>query len=269
MATRAKQAPVPPEFDSFVRKVIADPVNPPEPILLEGFLGPSGNEGEVRLFFNLELTDYVDIPLDKVLHQEKRPASVAPMGGYYVWIDKDAQLKHGPVGQERIQAKWLEGRIRQEYKAFWQGKGITKSPCAISPTGAGIFCPPQMQWDLPRRYAVNPGAAAYLTDAVGAQIMPTPSTIDCCEPRRTIACDWELPSVATVGICCWRITPNSGYCCRPTLNLADPACRPRITLGQVTCFQQLTPGLQILTQGCPIQVTPQQWQMGIFNPYPY
>ncbi len=38
-----------------------------------------------------------------------------PLGGSRLWIKKDAELIHGKVGPNRTKAKFLEGRIQQEF----------------------------------------------------------------------------------------------------------------------------------------------------------
>ena len=48
---------------SFVSKLVTDPKQPPNTLLLTGFLGASSEDGHRRLYFDAQLADYVEIPL--------------------------------------------------------------------------------------------------------------------------------------------------------------------------------------------------------------
>ena len=82
----------------FVDQVVKDPNNPPNALLLQGYLGASSEENHVRLYLDPQLSDYVEIPEDAILHTVDAPAEQSPLGGSYVWINADAQLTHGKAG---------------------------------------------------------------------------------------------------------------------------------------------------------------------------
>src|SRR5947207_11181697 len=99
----------------FVSKIVKDPNAPPNTLLLQGYLGDSSDEGHVRLYLDPQLSDYVEIPENAILHTQDIPD--ATLGETYVWITQDAELIHGKAGPQRLKASFLEGRLQQEFLA--------------------------------------------------------------------------------------------------------------------------------------------------------
>jgi hypothetical protein len=81
------------ERPSFVRQLVADPKRPPKTLLLSGYLGDSSEEGHTRLYFDLELSSYVEISNDDILLQRPMPGGQAPLEASYVWVRRDAALR--------------------------------------------------------------------------------------------------------------------------------------------------------------------------------
>jgi len=106
-----KKPPIP--RDSFVNRVVIDKNKHPNVQLLSGFLGDASEAGQTRLYFDPELSDYVDIPDDAILHTEPMSKETSPLGGFFVWIDKEREVTHGRAGEQRTKARFLEGRIQQ------------------------------------------------------------------------------------------------------------------------------------------------------------
>jgi hypothetical protein len=117
MATAPTPTPAPDAHASFVGKLVADPRQPPNTLLLTGFLGASSDEGHTRLYFDPQLSDYVEIPDDAILHKQDVPAGLSPLGASYVWVRRDATLIHGPIGPDRLKASFLEGRVARDHAA--------------------------------------------------------------------------------------------------------------------------------------------------------
>ena len=62
---------------------------------LLGYVGPSTNEGHVRLYSSLEdLSNSVEIRREDILHSSPTPDSVLPYGGTIIWLRKDAQVTY-------------------------------------------------------------------------------------------------------------------------------------------------------------------------------
>ena len=130
----------------FVAKVVSDPKNPPQTRLLSGWLGDAGEEGYQRLYTTAELSAYVDIPSDAVLHTEAR-ADVQPAGAVLVWVKADADLRWGGSAASRA-ASFLQGQVQQDFASdpkLLEKLGyrcVTKDPCA-EPTGFSGLCTKQ------------------------------------------------------------------------------------------------------------------------------
>ena len=80
--------------DSFVSKVVTDPANVPDTLLLSGWLGDSSLPNQTRLYFDPQLSNYVEIPDDAILHSQDQPAGPSLPGASHVWIKKEALLTH-------------------------------------------------------------------------------------------------------------------------------------------------------------------------------
>lgn len=76
--------------DDWVAKLAADPNKKPDVVVVTGFCGTAPEGKSVRVFLNAELQNWVDVPVEAVLHREAIPKSVSPLGGSYLWIDKSA-----------------------------------------------------------------------------------------------------------------------------------------------------------------------------------
>jgi hypothetical protein len=100
-----------PKMDDFVSKIVSDAKNPPSTLLLKGYVGASSEEGHIRLYLDPELSDYVEIAEAAVLHSQEMPKDKSPIGGSYIWIQRNAKVIHGPVVTDRPKASFLEGRI--------------------------------------------------------------------------------------------------------------------------------------------------------------
>ncbi len=75
---------------NHVAQIVSDPANPPDTVLIAGYPGASPFEGYERLYFTPDLSNWVDIPKDDVLHQAPVPGD--SFGAVYVWIRKGSAL---------------------------------------------------------------------------------------------------------------------------------------------------------------------------------
>jgi hypothetical protein len=126
----------------FVGRVIGDAKNPTATRLLSGWFGDSGEEGYRRLFTDAELTAYVDIPADAILHTEPI-RDVQPAGGLLVWIKADAAIRQGGSAASRA-ARFLQGQVQQDFSSPEKAgyRCVTQPPCA-EPTGFSGLCTKQ------------------------------------------------------------------------------------------------------------------------------
>src|SRR5687768_12276310 len=178
--------------DSFVARIVQDPKEPPELLLLSGYMGASSEEGCVRLYLDEELGRYVEIPADAIRHTQELPPEQSPLGGSLVWIDRKAEVVHGKAGGERSKASFLEGQIAQDYMGSAAAGGAAGEVAAdtrLLGCGGGGILPTDM----------GPGCGA--------------SHFQICVPRT------ESPGCRTLtGIFCTRFGPG----CRRTI--FEPAC---------------------------------------------
>jgi len=152
--------------DDFVAKIVKDPKQPPQAIVLTGFLGDSSEAGHTRLYFDQTLSRYVDLPDTGILHAEPLPKEHSPLGGHTVWVDRNAELATR-AASGRVPASFLQGPLTQNLSftagtggaAGMAGQGQHLWPQTISPT-ALMCCQPQSHLipcasDLGMCYSVN------------------------------------------------------------------------------------------------------------------
>lgn len=126
----------------FVDKVVKDPKAPPDALVLSGYLGTSSEAGHTRLYLDPQLSDCVEIPNEAILHSQEIPPEASPLGGSYVWIQRDAELIHpGPEGTSS-KGTFLEGRIRKAYGGATDYTAGGPFPTLPTACGPRSICPP-------------------------------------------------------------------------------------------------------------------------------
>ncbi|HXL23520.1 MAG TPA: hypothetical protein VOA78_13715 [Candidatus Dormibacteraeota bacterium] len=239
MAEKSENKPGPKQ-DDLISKLVKDPKAPPDALLLSGFVGASSEEGHTRLYLTATLEDYVEIPNDAILLTQEIPKDQSPMGGTLLWIKSDAELIHGKVGPNRLKAKFLEGRIQQEF---------------VRAQAAGA-----------------PGAAAHF--AAGQQFQPSVQclTVQACSvagncPTTDGACTVVgLNCPSQQGICT-AIDPNCVMptqqfpcaqtpLCPPTQSPACPTHHVACTVDIRACINTANPQCPIKTAFCPTPACP-------------
>jgi hypothetical protein len=226
---------------SFVEKLVSDPTKPVDATLLTGFLGKSTREKHSRLYLNPELSSYVDIPDDALLHTEDIPKEYSPLGGVHAWVKRGAQLVRGQSSGAGDQASFFEGPLTHDLLAG----GVHAAPQAIPNTAANCLnitvacpvtpvCPPTPL--CPSAHAGTCPTQPALVCSHPSQLLPCPThTIVGC-PSQAIVCHQPSPLFAC----------NTPFCPRPT-----PAC-PVFTVSGAGCASQ-TLICQHPSAVCPIQ----------------
>lgn len=245
-------------------------------LLLNGYLGGSSEDKHTRLYFDAQLSSYVEIPDDSILHTQDYPAESSPLGGSYVWIKKDAVLTHGKAGTERAKGKFLEGPIVNDYMkaAAWPQEGGIDNTVA--------FCPITFA-DLPCGFTTIPIACTIVQIPTQEAHCPTnwhcppPPTPNCPTHRSPFICHTKIcefqyknpvgqaqaqPWPTLPQICTSPLTVNSPVCptrlliCNYTVSGAicpthTPACFP--TTNGTVCATH-TPGCITHAAYCPTQI---------------
>jgi hypothetical protein len=269
-----------PRMDDFVSKIVPDPKNPPTTLLLKGFIGASSEEGCVRLYLDSELSDYVEIPESAILYSHEVAKEKSPLGGSYVWIERDAPLIHGSAVTDRPKASFLEGRIMTTH-ACPEGGGplpqtITGPRCGTiidGCTDAGPRCPTQITCPAPCHTRDGPNCATRTgttcpapcpTTQSGPSCPTTPGNSTCpgptCPTTPQFTCSGPncptTPDTTCCGPNCPTFPPStcSGPKCSTLSGTTCPAPCPPQTQSGTTCPAPCPPPTQSGTT-CPTPCT--------------
>jgi hypothetical protein len=94
MASSAKKA-VHVAAADFVSKVVADPAAPPAVNVYSGYPGPSAREGYTRLYYTPDLSVWLEIPSDSIVHSRDMAPERDMLGAVLMWVRQDAQITGG------------------------------------------------------------------------------------------------------------------------------------------------------------------------------
>ena len=134
-----------------------DPSKPPRRALkIFGLPGDSPSADETRLWLDADLTSYVDVPAEAILHS----TTLSEDRGTILWVDVDAKLSYGSVTSHAAQADFLTGQVTAAHMpgapggvpdaagGVWPTPPVTVFPsqCGACPTHGGPclslpFCP--------------------------------------------------------------------------------------------------------------------------------
>ena len=264
----------------LVAKLLGDQAEPGREVVLAGYIGPSASPDRVRLYLDLGLNRYVDIPTDAIRDtwqsdpdDENSPTQVA--------VDGAAELDHVTVARQTAGARFLQGPIVDEY-----GLGGGAAPGAITQTVATVctyggctlatvctqdpacphqtwICPPDIGprtlLGCPRTVSCPPQntAATVCTQLGCPNTVATVCTQLGCP--RTVAC----PPQDVVTTVCTQAPGCYGHNTAATLCTQDPGClaldtavrvcpppTPRCPSNPWICAH--TPDCPTLTWPCPI-----------------
>jgi hypothetical protein len=95
----------------FVRRIVTDPRNVPDVMRLYGYLGASSEEGHDRLYLNLDLSTYVEVPQTAILHRMEVPREQDPNGAVVLWVRRDAALAYKAAPAAQALAQYFAGAI--------------------------------------------------------------------------------------------------------------------------------------------------------------
>jgi hypothetical protein len=97
-------------YHPLVEALASDPNQPPRPATrLFGFPGPAADSKSTRLWLDEELSSYVDVPDDAILHSK----TLDDDAGTILWVDPNATLTHSAPQAQEVQAEFLGGAIAQ------------------------------------------------------------------------------------------------------------------------------------------------------------
>jgi hypothetical protein len=97
-------------YHPLVEALASDPNQPPKPATrLFGYPGPAADSKSTRLWLDLDLSSYVDVPNDAILHSQ----TLDNEEGTILWVDPAATLTHSTPQAQEVQAEFLGGAIAQ------------------------------------------------------------------------------------------------------------------------------------------------------------
>jgi hypothetical protein len=133
-------------LDAFTAKVVPDPKNPGESLLLTGFLGAATDSKQTRIYWDPSLSSYVDVDTADIIHAEPLPKEQSPLGGSYIWVKRSAEVSVSAGGQT-TKGKFFQGPVMSAYGGTFGGAGVvggaipTQFACGPHPRTVAD-CPP-------------------------------------------------------------------------------------------------------------------------------
>jgi hypothetical protein len=192
------------EEQSFIDRLVSDPASPPALEVVRGYVGSAVDPEHTRIYLDLRLAEYVDVPDAEIRLIHKLPESVSALGESVVWFDRSARIVHGAVGEEPRTARFLEGRLsaaRSPLRA--EGPGPGKPTQDTSPA----CCMPKPKPDI-----VRPGVETQDTSnaCCGNPAKHTQDTSPaCCVPPKPDIAPGK-PTADTSPACCTP-KPRAAY----------------------------------------------------------
>ncbi len=121
----------------LVEALASDPSKPPERATkLFGFPGPAADADTTRLWLDADLTTYVDVPNDAIIHSQ----TLENDQGTVLWVDPAAKLTYSSTQSHEVQAEFLGGSIAERNlgaatpaPAFMEAFGRSGWPASVGP----------------------------------------------------------------------------------------------------------------------------------------
>ena len=102
-----------PDEHTIVGRLVSDPADVPDARIVIGLPGRSSRTGHTRVYLTLDLSEYLEIADEDVLHAQDMDAPEAPLRGTAIWIRRSAQVVHTRSGPQQAQAEFLGGDLSQ------------------------------------------------------------------------------------------------------------------------------------------------------------
>jgi hypothetical protein len=168
----------------FIDKLVKDPAAPPDTRLLTGFVGASTRADHIRIYSDAELTSWIDVPTDQVVHAARDGSSGAVLAPTYVWVRRNAEIAH--TSNVKTRSGLLEGALVQAHLA---NAAAAAGPVGFPATQIPFFC------------QTHTSACAVTSAPVACPVTTTPSScpvtsIPAACPNHTIS-----PAVCPSQIC--------------------------------------------------------------------
>ncbi len=110
--------------DALISSLVPDPADVPHVRMYVGLLGKSTKKGYWRLYTSPQLTDFIEVRAEDILHAEQMEGAQALLRGTAAWIKADAQLTRTRVGAHQAQTDFLSGDIARGHLGGTLGGGL-------------------------------------------------------------------------------------------------------------------------------------------------
>ncbi|HVD39716.1 MAG TPA: hypothetical protein VNC16_01775 [Solirubrobacterales bacterium] len=159
-------------YHPLVEALAPDPNQPPKRATrLFGYPGPAADSKSTRLWLDLDLSRFVDVPDTAILHSRTLDGD----RGTILWVDSEARLEYSDARSHEVQAKFLGGAITESNL----GCSVqTVVPVALSERG-------EVTW------TDNPPC-----------LLPQSLTLRECHTRECRSVEWICPLVETTDLPC-------------------------------------------------------------------
>jgi hypothetical protein len=197
----------------FVRAIVTDPRNVPDVMRLYGYPGASSEENHNRLYLNPDLSQYVEVPTNAILHRMAVPAEQDPNGAVLLWVRRDAALIQKAAPATQALAQYFAGAIA--------GAAVAQYPWPNPWRGYPWPDPWAIQQLTP--YVQTPAvggaavAGAAAMPAAAMALLPTGAHHPPWCPPPTLPCTYgppQCPPTYGISVCCHSVAaPPCTHAC--------------------------------------------------------
>jgi len=104
------------KFDDFIDSIRKNTKSVEQLSVLQGYIGKSDLSDHVRIYFDEELNNFVEILESEIIHSIANEKSEDPLGGSRIWVKETAVLTMGdPNMVNRPKSSLVEGDMMQAY----------------------------------------------------------------------------------------------------------------------------------------------------------
>jgi hypothetical protein len=202
----------------WVRKLVGDQGEPKPVTVVTGYLAKSPEAEHTRLYLNVDLSNWLDIPTKAILHEQPVEAAKSALGGTMLWVDQTAKIK--PGGAQASAAS-----------------GMLLRPIQFTQTACGDACV-SIQ---PQNSLCSPCSTAAVTNCpvcpTHAHTCGCPTTVPVhsvcppnCPPQNTAVyantmcppCHTNIPQASVCPVCPTHVPQES--VCPPCVTRMPPLC---------------------------------------------
>jgi hypothetical protein len=131
--------------DELLKGIVVEPGNPDVVVLTGVFLGRGVEANMLRLYTAMDLSQYFQLPKDKVLGVKRMP-----QGQVLVWVPRDLRVQL--VASQTMAAEFLKGSIQSAYISRAQRGSsfgsLARSAARVNDPQPSVFGGPFCQTDI-------------------------------------------------------------------------------------------------------------------------